>query len=287
MTEKDKGGNALMKRPVNELVQADFGELAGLGFEDIRPEELQIPFLSLLQDLSDQVKGTTKVEGAAIGMFFNTVSEELFDTNDEDKLLFVPALRDHCYMEWIPRKKGGGLVGRIELDDPIVAVAKDESEDFGKYKTPAGNDLVETYYVYGVLIANGEPQPICIAFTSSKIGVWKKYFTRMSYVLVQSPDGGKQKPPMCAHRIILGSKDDKNKKTGDEFKNITLVPEQGTIKDSLVTDIDDEILQSAVGLLKMIQSGDAKADFDSQRTADKEASDDDSDPEGVFDDDVM
>lgn len=262
------------------LVVADLGGYAGLGLEGVTKEELVIPFLSLLQDLSPQVKGTTKIPGAEVGMLYNTATEEILEPNARDEVIFVPVARERCYMEWVPRKKGGGLVARHAPESQIVAQAKESSTEFGKFATPAGNDLVETFYVYGILITNGDPSPICISFTGTKIKVWKKYFTGLTYVLVQTPDGERKQPPLFAHRIRLGSKDDKNK-SGQEFKNITLRPAKGTVKESMVLDPTDEVFQSAAGLQEMIRSGTARADFESERAAGPEASED-GDSDGVF-----
>lgn len=281
MADKDNG--ALVKKNEHALVTADFGEYAGLGFEGTTSDELQIPFLVLLQDLSPQVKGTTKLEGAKPGMFFNTVTQELFDPA-KDQLIFIPAMKDHCYMEWIPRKKGGGLVGRREISDPIVRTAIQRSTEFGKYSSPDGNDLVETFYVYGVLVANDTPQPICIAFTSMKIKAWKKYFTQMNYDLVQAPDGRKIKPPMFCHRCFVGSCDDRSR-SGDEFKNITLTPVKGSVAESRVLDVNDPLSQSAASLAIAFRDGRASVDYAAQETS--SGGDDDRDPTGVFDDDIM
>ena len=238
----------------------DYGEDAGAGFENQSREDISIPFITVLQALSPQVSKET-VEGAKSGMLFNTVTEELIDD-----VTFVPGYTEHVYVEWVPRKEGGGFVALHQMDSPVVAKAKDESEEFGKLKVDreggGQNDLVETFYVYGsILDEDDNPESMAvIAFTSSKIKIYRKWNTSIRMFTVKTEDGRKVRPPMFAHRVKLGSQ--KEQANGEEYFNFTLKPANGKIKDSLL-EPGCEALESARSVGEMVKSGLAKAAHDS------------------------
>lgn len=182
-----------------DLVPFDYGEDEGAGFENLTPKDRQIPFIKLLQGLSPEfAKGT--VDGAKPGMFYNTVTQRLY--KPDEGFIFLPALTQNVYAEWVPRNKGGGYKGRHPIDSPIVADAIERSTEFGKYLTKGeGNQLVETFYVYGVLCSeDGYAESMAILpFWSTKIKSYKGWMTRIDQFRPRRPDGSPTKPPMWSH----------------------------------------------------------------------------------------
>ena len=69
-----KNGNALPMEV--SLLEED----ANIGLSNMSMEDLSIPFLRILGDMSPQVKKSKEeyVEGAEPGMIFNTVTREIF-----------------------------------------------------------------------------------------------------------------------------------------------------------------------------------------------------------------
>jgi len=242
--------------------QYDYSADVGIGYENQTGEELQIPFLAVLQTGSPQVTGEKGVKDARPGLLYNTVTEEILGQS----VLFVPATREHVFVEWTPRTKGGGFKGRYKRDDALVVKAIADAKEFGKYHTPAGNDLVETFYLYGTIVReSGEIQPVVIAFSSTKIKVYKQYNTKMNMFTVEGPDGRKQKPPRFAHLMTVGVRPEKNAK--GNFFNFTLQPARNNaIKDSLLTP-DDPRYQAARALGEMVSAGKARAAEETQRAA--------------------
>jgi len=277
---KKEGGSAVAKRAKNELQVVDLGVHADAGWDDIQPDELQIPWLVLLQDGSPSCKGSTKIKGHEPGMFLNTLTGEVFDSTKED-VIFIPARRERCFVEWIPVKQGGGFVGRHEVESDVVKEAKARCE-FGQFTTPAGNELVESYYVYGVLLTESGASEVCFVFTSTKIKAWRNHFTLMAAVRVPQPDGTMRRPPLYAHRIKLGSCDDQNK-AGQEFKNVTLEPNGEDIKSAMVIDEEDDVFQACANLLSLLDSGQASVDYNTQRSADGASAANDQSSDPVFD----
>jgi hypothetical protein len=261
--------NDLTVRGRMDLALPDFGEDYDDGFQNQTGDDIVLPFLSVLQALSPQVQkevGQGGVEGAKAGMLFNTVTGEIFSA--KEGLLFVPAVTQHVFVEWVPRKAGGGFVAMHEPDAEIIVEAKEKSTSYGKYSTqydsagePIGNDLVETFYVYGVLcIAEGQNEPVVLPFTSTKIKKYKTWNTKTRLFTVKTAKGPKN-PPMYANLVRITGVADRNKK-GDFF-NFNLAPALGTIPASLLDPTDERFI-AAKEVGAMIKSGAARASFETQ-----------------------
>jgi len=236
-----------------------YGEYAGAGFEDTTSEDYSIPFLTVLQALSPQVQGEAALEGAKPGMLFNTVTGELFE--GKTGLEFVPAHRERVYVEWVPRDQGGGFVGRHEQTSEIVMKAKQRASDPTSLKTEAGNDLIDTAYVYGIIChEDGRLESVVLAFTSTKLKVYRHLMTKLRQFTVQV-NGKKVNPPLFAYRLRVTTTTEKNKK--GSFYNFKISAAEGSLADSLLS-TEDERFQAAVSLRNMILSGTAQANYESQ-----------------------
>lgn len=122
----------------------------GAGFENLTSDDFKIPFFNLLQSLSDPVKAC-RDGSVREGMLYNTVTQVAYPADMKEKekgILFVPCYVIHNFIEWKSRK----FVGVHPPHDAFVKDIVANAESFGKNKTPDGNDLVETYSVYGVFI---------------------------------------------------------------------------------------------------------------------------------------
>lgn len=252
-----KSGTEVAARASTAVGQViDYGEYAGAGFEHQTRDDIAIPFIAVLQALSPQLE---KLEGAKAGMLINTVTEELF--KGDEGLLFVPAVTQHVYVEWVPRAKGGGFVAIHEINSDVVKQALAESKEFGKLRV-GENDLMETFYVYGVLVDEEQPLSMAVlAFTSTKIKVYKKFNTKVRTHLVPTADGRRVNPPLFANLTRIKSFKDKNPK--GEFFNFELVPAHGDLKSSLLPPTDPRFV-AAVDCKKLVESGAARAAFESQ-----------------------
>lgn len=234
----------------------DYGEDEGAGYEGQSSADVLIPFLTVLQQLSPQVED---IDAAKPGMLINTVTNDLFD--GEAGVVFVPATTEHCYIEWVPRDEGGGggqgFVGRHEIDSDVVKKARD-TQEFGKYRTEAGNHLVETFYVYGVLVTPDGIEPMVVAFSSTKIKPYKGWMTKARSIQIHLPDGRRITPPLFAHRFRITTIKQKNPK--GTFHNF-VVGFDGADASSARLSTDDEIYMAARSIKEMVQGGQAKADM--------------------------
>jgi hypothetical protein len=256
--------------------EVDYSQYSGSGFENQDNSDIQVPFLRILQELSPEVKSVEKggIEGAEVGMLFNTVTQECYDA-----VHFVPSVTKHIYNEWIPIKQGGGFVGTYEVTDKFVidaqAAAKANNLDFGQLPTEEGNELVETFDVYGILVAeNNEPMPCIISFTSSKIKVYRKWMSGIRMFVLNTPSG-KLKPDLFAHYVKITTQDEKNK-AGQEYSNFKLSPCNGKLLDSLLGS-NDELFIAGRDMHQMVKDGIAKADMS---TSEKGGGSDDGEPKG-------
>jgi hypothetical protein len=95
-------------------------EFAGEGLEEVTAEDLAIPFLRVLAQLSPQVnkRDGAYVEGAEAGMIYNTVANEAYD--GEKGILVVPCHYNRRFVEWQPRSSGGGFVGSYPIDSDML-----------------------------------------------------------------------------------------------------------------------------------------------------------------------
>ncbi len=252
----------------NPLATLDFGDLDGAGFEGVDETHLKVPFLNLLQDMSDEVKEAhdNYVPGAKPGMLLNSVTKELFESVE-----FIPAMVDHCFVEWVPRKRGGGFVGRHDLNAPDVAAAKQAAQGSLSLRVSREdedgntnfNDLIETFYIAGVIVNGEEVSPCIIAATSTKISQYKEWMTRVNMFTIPKPGGGKQRPPLFAHRVTIASKPQSN--TKGDFHNITITPvTDNDLSASLITNLESPLFLGGQKVRAMLGSGEAKIDYDSQ-----------------------
>lgn len=246
--------------PGGDLAKVDFGDYGGVGMDNVGQNDVQIPFLTLLQQLSPQVtEGDPKfIEGAKAGQLVNSVTNDLIG----DEAYFVPCCKDSVYVEWIPRDQGGGLVAMHDLGSELVRACKEAAEDQFKLKTDEGHDLIETHYVYGLLIDGAEGKtmltPIVLGFSSSKIKVYKsQLMTRIRTM--------KGNPPMFAFRFKVTSVPAKNKQ-GQPFHNFKIEPACGDMQSSLNlpgTEFEG-LLKEGMALVKAVRGGTAKAAHESQ-----------------------
>ena len=252
--------NDLLVKQEAALATMDFGEHKGKGMENVTSADISIPFLGIVQKLSPQLDKTHEkyIEGATEGDLFNSVTNQLLGT----KVYFVPCCKDNQYVEWTPRDKGGGLVGMHVPGSEFVRDVKSRATDQFKLKTDEGNDLIETYYVYGMLIDGADGKtvetPIVISFSSSKIKVYRSQLMTPLRTI-------KGDPPMYAFRFVITTVDAKNK-AGQPYKNLKIEPANGAMAASANlpgTDFEGLLTEGKM-LVEAVHGGTAKAAVESQ-----------------------
>lgn len=231
------------------LAAFDYGEHSNAGFENTSQDDFSIPFLDILQGQSPEVES---LPSAKPGMFHNTVTDDLFDGKEGVSIIVVAT--NHEYIEWVPRAKGGGIVGRHAVNSQIVEDARKNSESFNDLKTPAGNELVETFYAYLILNTEEGPTPIVLSNSSTRIRPYKAMMTKANMIMVPTPDGRKVKPPLFAHKFRLTT--EKRKNNDGEWHTYSVAfdsPDKSAAGARLAP--DSELFQAAVAFYEVIKAG--------------------------------
>lgn len=244
-----------------------YADYAGAGFENQTSDDYSIPFLQILQALSPQLQENDSLRQ---GMILNTVTGEVWD--GKKGIAFVPATTQHVYVEWKPRDAGGGFVGIHEVNSDLVNHAKAASSEYGKYTTPDGNELIETFYVYGIALDDdGNASEAVLAFSSTKIKKYKGWMTKAKTIQIPLPDGRRIPAPLFAHRYRLKTVSEKNNK--GQFFNWDAITFDGENAQQARLLPDDPLFQAAVNIKSMIEQGKARAAYESQApgSADEEA----------------
>ncbi len=162
-----KDNNAL---PVPADLMGSMMEDAGAGVST-DPNEVGIPFLYILQDLSPQVKrrDDAYVEGAEVGDIYNNVTKEVIPASVG--IDFINVGMEAAQVEWRPDR--GGFAGKHPNDTPLRGQVKmTQVKDKMLPLLPNGNILTETKYHYGFYKKTGSDdawEPCVIGMASSMI----------------------------------------------------------------------------------------------------------------------
>lgn len=194
-------------------VQApDFGGHAGAGFEGTGKDDLAIPFISILQGLSPEVKRSegAYIDGAAEGMLLNTVTKDVIDTA-KARFVLIPCAYTRALIEWRVREKGGGFVAEhpVSFPDANKTTRDDRSRDI----LPNGNQLNDTrsFYVLVLDEANGTTSPAVVTMTSTQIKKAKQWLMQQNLLRLSGPNGA-YTPPMFASKWLVETVAESNEK---------------------------------------------------------------------------
>lgn len=249
-------GTEVKKQEKNLPATYEYEGYENAGFDNQGKDDYSIPFIDLLQGLSPELETLDK---AKPGHIVNKVTQDLFD---RDKgIAFVPCYTQHVFVEWVPRDNGGGLVQVHELNSEVVAKAKASGHRTGAIVLENGNELIETFYVFGVQVFEDETTAqAVVAFTSTKIKKYKAWMTKARTIQIKLEDGRKINPPLFAHRYRMKSVKEKNKH--GEFYNWDITFDgEDAIQARLAP--SSEVFQEAAQVMELVKSGQAKANTDS------------------------
>lgn len=242
----------------------DYGDYAHEGFEGTKLTDLSIPFINVMQSISPEVEDQT-IPGVKAGDLVNSVTKEIL----RQPLVVIPLEREEIFVEWVPRAKGGGLVDRHLPDSDIVKNViknnggsrlppKDAEGKRVPFKSPKGNDLIETHYVYALIMneTGDVVEGYCVlSFSSAKIKAYKDWITAL---FTQ-----KGQPPIFANRAKISTEKVKNEQ--GTFYIYGIRPFADTWRESLIKPDEEgmKLLKEAKEMRTMIQDGLAKPAYES------------------------
>lgn len=260
----------------NLPAELDYGAYEGAGMENLDPNELVVPFFSIIQQNSPQVNNAHAkyIKGAEAGMFLDTASLEVFQTFEA-----VFCHRAYNYVCYVPRDAGGGFKGIYAPNDPLVQRLLSKQGGFKRlsFVEPANpqagekggpRELVETFYLFGVGGPLGSrPRRFMVGFKSTQIGRYKNWLSFVNQQLVYDhPDGGGRLvyPPMWAHRFKCSTAPESNDKGQFRGWKLELA---GVTKEGSRVATTHPLFQEATMFYDFLRKGAAKVDFDQEAKA--------------------
>ena len=155
VAEKKEGALA------TNLFEAD----ANQGAQNISQEDLALPFLKILGQLSPEVnkRDGKYVEGAEPGKIINTVTNQLYDS-----LEVVPVFYKRQYIEWQDRGTSTGAPVAIHEADSDIISQTTRGKDY-KDRLANGNYLENTASHF-VLVRGANPHTALISAELRQIG---------------------------------------------------------------------------------------------------------------------
>lgn len=188
-----------VKKDVPLPTVMSFEEDAGGGLNNLTASDYAIPFVSILQSLSPQVKPVRAggIEGAQVGMIFNTVTKEV--TDGEQGIMVIPCAYQKKWIEWKPRNSGGGFVKQHDTEAIMASTVADAKNDA---YLPNGNVVVPTANYFVIIINKGVPETAVLSMTKTQLTRSKKWNSIMSAIKLQGKTG-LYTPPMYSHKYHL------------------------------------------------------------------------------------
>ena len=212
------------KRKTNEVKQevapkqsfsiaAASQDMADKGFEQMGANDLALPFLKVLGQLSPQVTqgDPAFIADARPGMIFNSVTQDLFD--GQKGIEIVPCYYKLEYLEWPDRQEGANApVNTYPADSDILSQTKRDEQNLDRL--PNGNYIQETASHFVLRVEDGQPQETALmsmkATQRKKSKMWN---SMMRSVKEKRSDGkGFYTPAMFTQRYLLNTVLEKNAK---------------------------------------------------------------------------
>jgi len=168
---------------------------ANQGAENIKNEDLALPFLKVLGQLSPEVnkQDAKYVEGAESGMILNTVTNTLYDGKKGIEVL--PVFYKRQYIEWQERGEGKGApVNIYNAGDNVPKTNRDKSN---KDRLSNGNYLENTANHY-IVILGSSPATALISMKATQLKISKKW-NSMMLGLKMPGKNGLFTPPTYSH----------------------------------------------------------------------------------------
>ena len=214
VTEKKQGALAV------NLFEAD----ANQGAQNISQEDLALPFLKILGQLSPEVnkRDGKYVEGAEPGKIINTVTNQLYDS-----LQVVPCHYKRQYIEWQDRGTSSGAPVAIHDADSDIVSQTTRGKDY-KDRLPNGNYLDNTASHF-VLTLGENPSTALISMKSTQLKVSRKWNSLMMGLKLQGKNG-LFTPPTYSHIYDLSTvqmSNDKGTWFGWEVEKMGPVTDKG------------------------------------------------------------
>ena len=190
------------------LASNTFEADAGQGIANIKQEDLALPFLKVLGQLSPEVnkRDAKYVEGSQPGMIINSVTNELYD--GEKGIQVLPVYYKRQQIEWQDRGESKGApVNIYDAGDDIPQTTRDKSN---KDRLANGNYLENTVSHFVVLLGK-TPTTALISMKATQLKISRKWNSMMMGIKMQGKNG-LFTPPTYSHIYKLKTVQQSNDK---------------------------------------------------------------------------
>ena len=201
---------AVAKKKTDEVAVMDenmFAADAGIGVNDLSSEDLAIPFLKVLQKMSDELDD---LDDAKAGDIYNTVTKEVVKGKDGVRL--INCAYNLQYIEWEPRGTGTGAPHAIYgAGDEIPATERgDDNKDY--VAGGSGRYLERTAQHYVLVVdEDGMTQQALLPMKSTQFKKSKQWNSAMRSLKMKDSNGGLFTPPRFSHIWKLETVSEENK----------------------------------------------------------------------------
>ena len=191
--------NQVATKKEGALATFDMEADAAQGAQNISQEDLALPFLKSLGQLSPEVnkRDGKYVEGAEPGKIINTVTNALYD-----EINVVPCHYKRQYIEWADRGTSTGAPVAIHDADSAIVGTTTRGKDY-KDRLPNGNYLDNTASHF-VLTVGENPSTALISMKSTQLKVSRKWNSMMMGLKMQGKNG-LFTPPTYSHIYKLST----------------------------------------------------------------------------------
>ena len=188
--------NQVVKKEEGALAVNMFEADADKGSQNMTQEDLALPFLKVLGQLSPEVnkRDGKYVEGAEPGMILNTVTNEVFDGTKGIDVL--PVFYERKYVEWQDRGEGKGAPVAIHDASSDIMSQTTRDKSF-KDRLPSGNYLENTANHY-VVVLGDSPQTALISMKATQLKISRKWNSIMMGIKLNGKNG-LFTPPTYSH----------------------------------------------------------------------------------------
>ena len=172
---------------------------ANKGSQNISQEDLALPFLKVLGQLSPEVneRDGKYVKGAKPGRIINTVTNELYD-----QINVLPVFYKRQYIEWQDRGASTGAPVAIHEADSDILSQTTRGKDY-KDRLPNGNYLENTANHF-VILMGSSPTTALISMKATQLKVSRKWNSMMMGIKLQGKNG-LFTPPTYSHIYNLST----------------------------------------------------------------------------------
>jgi len=254
--ENNKASDELIKKANGALSTISFADDADQGLGNLSQEDLALPFLKILGQLSPEVnkRDGKYVEGAEPGMIYNSVTNELFD--GEKGIEVIPCHYKLEYIEWKDRGEGIGAPVAIHPSSSDIMTQTSRGTDY-KDRLPNGNYVDKTASHF-VIVNGTTPSSALIAMKSTQLKISRKWNSMMASINMKDPKSGKLFTPAAFSHVYklrtTQQKNDKGTWFGWEVSKIGPVQDAG-------------LYQQAKSFAMSVSKGDVQVKHGSDETA--------------------